>query len=323
MLHWGVIYVFTCTANGKCYVGQTIKKDPDGYCRRHVWLAINGSNKLFHRAIRRHGTEDFTYQVVWTAFDQDSLDDAEIFFTDCYDAMHPNGYNLRSGMARGRLSRASRQKLSQTCLSPEVNERKREAMRLVHQRPGEQDRRRESMMRPDTKIARDARYSDPDFIERHRSAVISAMNNPEVAERRQRGMYALYSDPDRLAEFVALTRGSRLITNGVVTRRLAPGTPIPDGWSYGRDGRVKLNTWSSGRRWITDGKRNKSVDASTPIPEGWYLGMTKAKSSVVHHTNRGFRWINDGERNDMLRSGSSLPDGWQYGMLREAAARSS
>ena len=54
----GVIYAIYCLYSKKVYVGQTHNSAFHRF-QQHVRSAVDGENEVFHRAIRKHGRENF------------------------------------------------------------------------------------------------------------------------------------------------------------------------------------------------------------------------------------------------------------------------
>lgn len=86
----GIIYCYTNKNTGKKYVGQTIH--PEQRKRNHIHEAfIKGSDYYFHRSLRKHGIEAFTYEILEE--DVDNLDARENHYIDQFNSIWPNGYN--------------------------------------------------------------------------------------------------------------------------------------------------------------------------------------------------------------------------------------
>lgn len=92
----GLIYCATNKINGKCYVGQTTQ-----HLRRrrttHERDAINGSPCVFHRAIRKYGSDSFEWAVLFRDLDLDEMDILEREAIKVRNCFAPNGYNLTDG----------------------------------------------------------------------------------------------------------------------------------------------------------------------------------------------------------------------------------
>jgi len=123
----------------KRYIGKTTRKD----IRHEEHGYADGGSPYFHNAIRRHGWENFSYEIL-EEFDDDVTDeftsDRETYWIDVYDSNNPAfGYNLTKGgegvtgykhtaatkakMSRARkghiVSAATRAKLSKPVLATE------------------------------------------------------------------------------------------------------------------------------------------------------------------------------------------------------------
>lgn len=107
-----LIYKHTCIITGKSYVGQT------KYSLNYRWLnhikdaIINNSTCHFHQAIRKHGIECWTHEVLEEGFtSQLFLDASEIYWIDKLDTFK-NGYNETSGGKGGKKSEITKRKIS-------------------------------------------------------------------------------------------------------------------------------------------------------------------------------------------------------------------
>lgn len=92
MLH---LYCITNKINGKKYVGIT-KQGADQRFRQH----INDSKRrktVLHNAIRKHGPESFSLEVLCKARSYDELTRMEKETIESLSTMHPNGYNMTYG----------------------------------------------------------------------------------------------------------------------------------------------------------------------------------------------------------------------------------
>lgn len=88
----GFIYKITNNINGKCYIGQTIKK-PERRINRH----FGRSNcKALHNAIQKYGRDTFTFEILHETLNI-FLDDLEIAEIKRHNTLAPHGYNLTSG----------------------------------------------------------------------------------------------------------------------------------------------------------------------------------------------------------------------------------
>lgn len=89
------IYMASCLANGKVYVGQT-----KTYFSKRQWAHLNRKdyNCFFHRALRKHGRDSFVWQTVAkveTKEQADNLERAWIILLRSRDRAF--GYNITAG----------------------------------------------------------------------------------------------------------------------------------------------------------------------------------------------------------------------------------
>ena len=86
------VYKITNIINNKVYIGQTIRP-VEKRIRRHFNDAIK--NKLdthFARAIRKYGTENFVWEIIDEAKNQEELNKKEQYWIKYYDSVN-TGYN--------------------------------------------------------------------------------------------------------------------------------------------------------------------------------------------------------------------------------------
>ena len=101
MLH--EIYLVTNLVNGKQYVGQTKHGHTKGRWKEHNVIRED-YNTIFHNAIKKYGTENFSVEVVEDNISDEDIDQREIYYIDFYNTFHANGhgYNMTKG-GRGML----------------------------------------------------------------------------------------------------------------------------------------------------------------------------------------------------------------------------
>ena len=88
----GIVYLWTNKNTNKHYVGQTIH--PDQRKANHIHEAfVRGSDYYFHRSLRKHGLDAFTYTVLEDDVERETLNERENFYIDKYNSLWPNGYN--------------------------------------------------------------------------------------------------------------------------------------------------------------------------------------------------------------------------------------
>jgi len=96
----GIIYC-ALGPSGKKYYGQTIQEFNSRKIR-HIYDALHGSNTYFHRALNKHGFENFQWHLIEILHGTKKeltklLNEKEIFYIKKYDTLYPNGYNLTKG----------------------------------------------------------------------------------------------------------------------------------------------------------------------------------------------------------------------------------
>ncbi|MEE9571534.1 MAG: GIY-YIG nuclease family protein [Candidatus Neomarinimicrobiota bacterium] len=121
-----IIYKATNLINSKVYIGQTfnsLKKRKNDHNSR----SSNGSSVYFHNAIRKHGPENFKWQVICICPDIDSLNEQEEYYIAFYDSMNV-GYNLQSGGLNYIVSEETRKKLGKVSLGRKRSAKTRKKM---------------------------------------------------------------------------------------------------------------------------------------------------------------------------------------------------
>lgn len=95
----GAIYCYTNLINQKKYIGQSV--DPRQRYNAHKSSAFNEKSYEYdsplHRAMRKYGFENFTYEILQETNDIDLLNELEIFYISYYNTLIPNGYNILEG----------------------------------------------------------------------------------------------------------------------------------------------------------------------------------------------------------------------------------
>ena len=92
MLH---LYCITNKINGKKYVGIT-KQGADRRFRQHISDSKRYKTVL-HNAIRKHGPDSFSLEILCKARSYDELMRMEKETIESLNTMHPNGYNMTYG----------------------------------------------------------------------------------------------------------------------------------------------------------------------------------------------------------------------------------
>ena len=94
-----LIYKATNLVNDKVYIGKTIQEF-DSRKQAHIKEALSSKcKKYFHRAIRKYGVNNFTWEVVcqyWCVTEKE-LGEYEKYYIKKYDSFGENGYNMTVG----------------------------------------------------------------------------------------------------------------------------------------------------------------------------------------------------------------------------------
>lgn len=109
---WGKVYLLTCAANGKQYVGQTTQNlkyrfDQHFYSSRKT--SSSRRNTPLAKAIRKYGKDNFSISLLCSCSSQDELNLMEDLYIACLGTLVDNGgYNLERGGAKGKSSEATK-----------------------------------------------------------------------------------------------------------------------------------------------------------------------------------------------------------------------
>ena len=107
-----LIYKVTNRVNGKIYVGQTVQglRARQNDHRRKAF--VHGSKGHFHAAIRKHGFDSFSWEIIDRAESRDELNQKEKWWIEHLDTMNPSrGYNLKSGGDQPRFTEETKRKI--------------------------------------------------------------------------------------------------------------------------------------------------------------------------------------------------------------------
>lgn len=92
------IYKITNIKNNKVYIGQVYNKSVNDRFERHKHDALNNSNLYIHRAIRKHGINNFIVEQIDEAKSLDELNEKEKYWIKYYNSTNGKfGYNLTDG----------------------------------------------------------------------------------------------------------------------------------------------------------------------------------------------------------------------------------
>jgi group I intron endonuclease len=203
-LVFGEVYVHTCTANEKSYVGQTTQGMAKRW-REHVRHSRSPKcvdfRYPFARAIRKYGPEAFEHQILAIARSKAELDNLEKVWIILLNTRE-NGYNLGAGgegnpglshteESKAKISKNRKGKnlgnrnAAGTVQTPAMRQRKSEANMgcVFSQEHNEKIRRaRTGVKRPDVTAWNNRRWSNPEAHVRA-SELATAQRAREIAEK--------------------------------------------------------------------------------------------------------------------------------------------
>jgi len=108
---YGRIYKITNILNQKEYYGQT-RQLPNRRWYQHKNSAKHGGTMILYHAIRLHGVEHFTFEVVCECDTLEELNAKEIEYISMNDSLAPKGYNAGKGGDNYEKTPETRAKLS-------------------------------------------------------------------------------------------------------------------------------------------------------------------------------------------------------------------
>lgn len=84
-----VVYKIENILDGKSYVGRT--NDVKRRLKEHIQRA---SSSLIHRAIKKHGFDNFSIRILFSTESLEESEEKEVEFIIKENSLYPNGYNL-------------------------------------------------------------------------------------------------------------------------------------------------------------------------------------------------------------------------------------
>ena len=93
---YGVIYKATNKINGKSYIGQTIETLNERKAKHISCACLKKDNIYFHNTIKKHGKENFIWEVLTECNSLKELNKTEIEMIEKYNTFE-SGYNLTKG----------------------------------------------------------------------------------------------------------------------------------------------------------------------------------------------------------------------------------
>lgn len=104
-----VIYKIVNKINSKVYIGQTTQ---DLSVRFKQHCSVSNTSGILNRAIRKHGSDNFTISVIARCNTSEEMNHREAYYIKLFNTLSPAGYNLDSGGKHKVMHKQSRQKMS-------------------------------------------------------------------------------------------------------------------------------------------------------------------------------------------------------------------
>jgi group I intron endonuclease len=248
----GIIYLVTCRATGKCYVGQTIRPLEVRWWQHQSEAKRPRYDSPLHRAILKYGADQFDLRVLEVVTDRTDLNSRELAHAITHHALVPDGYTLKvgngpscaiSGETRRRMSEAAKIVLSDPTVRarnvviqreaqtrPEVVQKKAKAIsdlwtdaayrdKEVATRSSSSYRQRNSALRTEEWSRPGARESRSATMKRvandpdHARNRLDAQRQPATRAKRSAALKAAWADPVKRARILA-GRASHATTPG-------------------------------------------------------------------------------------------------------------
>jgi group I intron endonuclease len=93
----GFIYKITNLKSGKCYIGETVRPNPEARWKQHIQKINKGKGcPALRDAINKYGLDNFKFEVIIICFDEDRYK-YEKEYIKKYNSQVPFGYNILSG----------------------------------------------------------------------------------------------------------------------------------------------------------------------------------------------------------------------------------
>jgi len=122
-----IIYKVTNKINGKCYIGQTIRK-LNKRINDHRKKSKNNSNFQFHQALRKYGEENFEWSILCECNSKEELNEMEFHYIKQYNTYY-KGYNMTFGGDNPMNYNIHRQKISESLKGHVVSEESKNEIR--------------------------------------------------------------------------------------------------------------------------------------------------------------------------------------------------
>lgn len=173
-----IIYLIKNTANGKCYIGQTLRPFKIRKSE-HLNAAANISRTKhpspLHSAINEFGSGKFVWEILEECNSSTHLNEREKFYIKLLNTQIPNGYNQTSGgYIDGSMSEDVRKKIANTVveLHKDPAYRAKVYPKLKGRTPPNKGQPMSDLQKKKVSDAKKAVYADPNYL------------NPNIGQKR-------------------------------------------------------------------------------------------------------------------------------------------
>lgn len=116
-----IVYKHTCLANGKPYIGLTVKTI-EARWQEHCSDARRNKKRKFFAALNKYGIENWSHEVLFESDNEQEILDKEVEFIEKFDSIK-RGYNTSKDRFRTGIKH-----------NPESIEKMRESQKAAHAR---------------------------------------------------------------------------------------------------------------------------------------------------------------------------------------------
>lgn len=185
------IYIITCTINAKQYVGIT-----NNLSRRWAKHRRANEGQLLHRAIKKHGVDNFVFTHFASASDSESAKIIEKLLIKEHNTFSPCGYNLTEG-GDGTFGYKHTEESKQK--SRESNKKTWDSRPDLKKAIGEKNKARRTGIPSPLKGKPNGKKGIPHSAE-HSANIKKSLNTPESKTKRSNASKKSLNDPKWKAE---------------------------------------------------------------------------------------------------------------------------
>jgi group I intron endonuclease len=189
------VYKLTCQTNGKIYIGAT--RNLKARIKGHRYDARHGSQSPLHKAMRKHGVDSFSMDVIYEAVTEQEMFGAEVRLIQEYNSRNRHvGYNICAGGEGASHQTSDETKKTLSELSKAIWAAKtqeemaefKEKMRKVGANISEATRQKRS-------AAAKAQHADPEKEAHMKAALFLAAQSIERRKGNSERAKARWADP--------------------------------------------------------------------------------------------------------------------------------